>query len=120
MCRAGANEARLKVIDPVGYLDMLRLEAQAAVIVTDSGGVQKEAYFHRVPCVTLRDDTEWPELVQTKWNTLCPPRSAEAIARAILAAPDRKGEAVSLYGAGQATLRVATSLARRPAASPRP
>ena len=60
----------LKVIDPISYLETQRLEMSAKVILTDSGGIQKEAFFHQVPCITMRDETEWKETIDSGWNTL--------------------------------------------------
>jgi len=93
------------VIEPVGYLDMIQLERGASVIVTDSGGVQKEAYFSRVPCVTLRDETEWVELVKTGWNQLASPLSND-VAELIVGRIGWRGEDVDLYGGGLATNRI--------------
>ncbi len=98
-------------IEPIGYLDMVMLEKHARLIVTDSGGVQKEAFFYRVPCVTLRTETEWIELVQTGWNRLVPPTSADTVRQAILA-PPLVGSQVSLYGDGQASKRIVKILSR--------
>ena len=68
--RLGVSLEGLRVINPVGYLDMAKLLHHAAEVYTDSGGLQKEAYFHRVPCITLRDETEWTETVTNGWNRL--------------------------------------------------
>jgi UDP-GlcNAc3NAcA epimerase len=103
----------LRVIEPVGFLDMMSLEKHARLIATDSGGVQKEAYFHRVPCVTLRDETEWTELVEAGVNRLAPPHEPQAIARAIdagLATPANAFARGDLYGKGDAAKKIAGRL----------
>ncbi len=69
----------LRIIDPVGYFDIIALEKSARMILTDSGGIQKEAYWLKVPCVTLRDETEWLETVENGWNILTGANSAKII-----------------------------------------
>jgi UDP-GlcNAc3NAcA epimerase len=106
MQQAGlGSDTKIKMIDAVGYLDMVVLERNACLIATDSGGVQKEAYFYRVPCATLRTETEWVELVRAGWNRIVAPDSPERIFRVLHAMlarfrPPRAGR--SLYGDGHA------------------
>ena len=102
---------RVTLISPVGYLKMVQLEKHAALIATDSGGVQKEAFFHRVPCVTLRDETEWIELIEAGWNRLAPPTDAGVVTRALRDALGSTGSSVQLYGAGDAATRIVKHLA---------
>ena len=87
---------------------MVLLEQNARLVVTDSGGVQKEAFFYRVPCVTLRGETEWTELLELGWNTLVPPVSAEAIRSGVEGAlsggPGREG---APYGSGDTSQAIA-------------
>jgi UDP-GlcNAc3NAcA epimerase len=70
MARAGLEFGRIRAVAPLSYLDMHRLLQDSELVFTDSGGLQKEAYFHRVPCVTLRSETEWVETVECGWNRL--------------------------------------------------
>jgi UDP-N-acetylglucosamine 2-epimerase len=100
------DSAVLKLIEPVGYLDFLKLEKNAAKILTDSGGVQKEAYFFEVPCLTLREETEWLETLQDGWNTLVGTDKKKILTAINQPRPSTKPKAV--FGDGQAAKRIAT------------
>jgi len=99
------------MIDPVGYLEMLALEHNAAVIATDSGGVQREAFFLKVPCVVLRNETEWGELVASGWNTLAAPDGSVDIAARILSAGEVVGSpGIHPYGDGRAARKISRAI----------
>jgi len=100
----------LIITKPLGYLDIVALERHAAAIATDSGGMQKEAFFHRVPCITLRDETEWMELVDMGWNRLAPPTSAENVAKAIRSAIGTTGTDEFPYGSGDSAKKITQTL----------
>jgi UDP-N-acetylglucosamine 2-epimerase len=99
------EDARIRLIDPVAYGDMLALERHARLVLTDSGGVQKEAYWLGVPCVTLRDETEWIETVDAGWNRLVGSRS-DAVRQALNGWRLPAGRP-DLYGDGRSAERVA-------------
>ena len=100
--------AELQLAPPLGYLDLAALASQARVVVTDSGGLQKEAYWYGVPCVTLRPSTEWVDTVDAGANVLVDD-DPEAIARAVAEAAFPPS-APPLYGDGHASERVAAAL----------
>ncbi|MDR2533579.1 MAG: UDP-N-acetylglucosamine 2-epimerase (non-hydrolyzing) [Tannerellaceae bacterium] len=93
------ESGKIRLIPPAGFLDMAALEMHALNILTDSGGVQKEAYFHRVPCITLRSETEWIETVAAGWNIIAG-HDKDSIIAAVSASPNRLP--INEYGRGDA------------------
>lgn len=104
--------ANIHVVPPVSYFEMLNVLNAAGLIVTDSGGVQKEAFFFRTPCVTLRTETEWLETISLGWNRLCSPTSSSEIATACNAMLGVSGEKGSPYGDGRSGEAILEALIR--------
>lgn len=101
----------IRFIDPLGYLDMTMLERDARLIATDSGGIQKEAFFFSVPCVILRAETEWQELLGMAWNRLAPPESSDVVSSAIFDGLEKEPKRTpNLYGDGHASEKIARTL----------
>ena len=108
----GLDSRGIRAVDPLGYLDITRLVRAARAVVTDSGGLQKEAFLASVPCLTMREETEWVETVETGWNRLVGlDADAAAAALAELPKPDtEESPAAELYGGGKAGERVAEAI----------
>ncbi len=98
------NAENIRILKPVGYLDFLVLEKNSHKIITDSGGVQKEAYFLQVPCITLRENTEWVETVEDGWNVLAGTNKKRIIKAVNEFKP--KGEQRNPFGKGKAGLKI--------------
>ena len=98
----------LKVVPPATYLDMLVLEKNAKLIITDSGGIQKEAFLARKPCFTLRTETEWVETLESGWNTLVEPNHIQTTIQQFV----QPKTWPSLYGDGQASSTIVQILTK--------
>ena len=100
--------SKIEVVPPMTFKAAQNMIASSDLVITDSGGLQKEAYYHRVPCITIRDSTEWVETVTAGWNKLVPPRSTDllkAVQSVFIPKPWRP-----LYGDGHAGARIVDSL----------
>ena len=105
-----SSASRIIVMEPLGYLDMLGVMRSASVILTDSGGIQKEAYYLGVPCVTLRNETEWEETVEVGWNCLVGTDSEKIVAAVEQHQTSTSNKRPVLYGDGYAAERIVATL----------
>ena len=98
----------IEFIDPIGYMDMAKLQKNAKKIITDSGGMQKEAYFYKVPCITLREETEWVELVEKNVNVLVGSCKSTIIDKINTFEPNNFN--YSFYGMGNTSVQIIETL----------
>jgi len=116
IAESGIETGSIHILEPAGYLDMLMLAKQAKMILTDSGGLQKEAYWMKVPCVTLRDETEWTETVESGWNVLAGADSCRIVE--LVQNRTQPGSHNPFFGDGRASEKIVAALVEKKAASP--
>jgi len=104
------NAPNIKLIPPVGYLDSISLTKNAKKVLTDSGGLQKEAYFSKVPCITLDEATGWPETVEVEWNILVGTNKRKIIEAVKQFEP--KGKQKNIFGSGRAREKITSIISR--------
>lgn len=104
------DKQRITIIDPVGYLEMIALLKNCSFVMTDSGGLQKEAFFFKKMCLTLRDETEWVELVENGFNRIVGSERSKIIAGVEWANKSKPGFSMDLYGGGQAAYIIVNKL----------
>ena len=102
----------IKLIDPVGYLEMLLLTSNACQVLTDSGGLQKEAWLMKVPCITLRKETEWVETLEGNWNVLAKLTTEDIFTKSMHTIVDESARKKMPFGDGKASEKIASALAR--------
>jgi UDP-GlcNAc3NAcA epimerase len=105
-----SEASNIQLIEPVSFLDMVALERGARLILTDSGGVQKEAYFHGVPCVTLRTETEWVETIEAGWNVLAGSDTDKIIEGATRMLNAKERNSIPEYGNGNTAERILNTI----------
>jgi UDP-GlcNAc3NAcA epimerase len=106
----GSLLKEIKVLEPIAYFEMLRLQSSARMILTDSGGIQKEAFFHGVPCITMRDETEWVETLDGGWNKIVGQNTMAIVKAASFITIPKASSITSPYGKGSAAIDIVNVL----------